>query len=189
MPLSAHVRRAVCLRSDLVVPVVALAAGPLRRRRRTRQKERTFYTAEEFARATGGRVRIEHRVDPAQEAALRRAYVPLPVTEFTVIAASEASTWIRDRGGRHSPRARATAAREYFAGRRWLPDDHVTGIGLDGDATWIETPRGYSRIAYVPMTLAEKSGSSSSACRRATTAGASPPTRACGSPATSRPTR
>ena len=121
-----------------------------------RQKERTFYTAEEFARATGGKVRMQHGVDPAQEAALRRAYVPLPVTEFTVIAASEARHGL---GTRPAPFASdpVTAAASTFAGQRWLPDDHVTGIGLTATATWIETPRGYSRIAYVPMSLSEKS--------------------------------
>ena len=46
---------------------------------------------------------------------------------------------------------------EYFAGRRWLPDDRVTGIALDGTAAWIETPGGVSKIDYVPMTLVEKS--------------------------------
>ena len=48
---------------------------------------------------------------------------------------------------------------EYFCGKRWLPDDHVTGIGFenDGNVIWIETPKGYSRIEYRLMTLAEKS--------------------------------
>src|SRR5205085_10086567 len=47
--------------------------------------------------------------------------------------------------------------REYFAGKRWLPDDEVTGIGFEGDATWIETRAGYARIARGKMTLADKS--------------------------------
>ena len=155
MPLSAHARGALCLLLIWSCSAVALTAGPPAPET-YRQKERTFYTAEEFARATGGRMRMEHRVDPAQEAALRRAYVPLPVTEFTVIAASGAVTWLGTRSGaiRLGP---GYSSREYFAGQRWLPDDHVTGIGLDGDTTWIETPGGYSRIAYVPMSLSEKS--------------------------------
>ncbi|HZS05196.1 MAG TPA: hypothetical protein VFD58_10215 [Blastocatellia bacterium] len=46
---------------------------------------------------------------------------------------------------------------EYFAGQRWLPDDHVTGIGITDDGVvWIETPKGYSRIEYKEMTLADK---------------------------------
>jgi hypothetical protein len=155
MPLSAHVWRAVCLRLIWPGLIIAFTAGSLAAET-YRQKERTFYTAEEFARASGGKVRMQHGVDPAREAALRRAYVPLPVTEFTVIAASEGSTWIGTAAGaiRLGP---GYGGREYFAGQRWLPDDHVTGIGLDGQGAWIETPRGYSRIAYVSMSLAEKS--------------------------------
>lgn len=51
---------------------------------------------------------------------------------------------------------------EYFGGKRWLPDDRVTGIGFEtnssgNDITWLETPKGFSRIEYKKMTLAEKS--------------------------------
>lgn len=44
-----------------------------------------------------------------------------------------------------------------YAGRRWLPDDHVTGlhVGESGDC-WIRTATGVAHIAFVPMTLAEK---------------------------------
>ncbi len=48
-------------------------------------------------------------------------------------------------------------SREYFAGRRWLPDDRVTGIGFQGDVTWIETAGGFSRIEYKATTLEDKS--------------------------------
>lgn len=155
MPWTTLVRRAVC--PLLMWSCSAMAVGAGQASAQTyRQKERAFYTADEFARATAGRVRVERSVDSAQEGALRRAYVPLPVTEFTVMAGSASSTWIGTREGaiRLGPGYRG---REYFAGRRWLPDDHVTGIGLDGETTWLETPAGYSRISYVPMTLSEKS--------------------------------
>ncbi|MEP6916885.1 MAG: hypothetical protein ABJC89_14630, partial [Acidobacteriota bacterium] len=121
------------------------------------QKVRTFYTAQEFARVTAGKVRIDRRIDAEQEAAPRRAMVPLPNVRFTVIrAASPSVVWI----GTHDGAIRLSGGygtREYFAGRRWLPDDDVTGIGFDGEATWLETRGGYARIAYVPMTLAGKS--------------------------------
>ncbi len=49
----------------------------------------------------------------------------------------------------------------YLSGQRWLPDDHVTGIGLESptksDVIWVETPKGFSRIEYKSMTLADKS--------------------------------
>src|SRR5262249_24243571 len=48
-----------------------------------------------------------------------------------------------------------------YAGQRWLPDDHVTGIGVDssgkGRIIWVETPKGFSRIEYKVMTLTDKS--------------------------------
>ncbi len=121
------------------------------------QKTRTFHSAEEFARATGGKVRIERTLDPQQHAALRQALTQVPSTEFTVIGVQSPSvTWIGTRQGAVRL-TRNHEAREYFAGRRWLPDDHVTGIGFDGAVTWIETPRGFARIEDVPMTLAGKS--------------------------------
>src|SRR5258705_13482161 len=60
-----------------------------------RQKTRTFHSADNFARTTGGRVRIQRQLDPQQEAALRRLPVHLPLTDFTVIGVeSPAVTWI-----------------------------------------------------------------------------------------------
>ena len=96
------------------------------------QKTRTFHSAEEFARATGGKVRIERTLDPQQQAALRQALTQVPSTEFTVIGVqSPAVTWIGTRQGAIRL-TRNYQTREYFAGLRWLPDDHVTGIGFDG---------------------------------------------------------
>lgn len=121
-----------------------------------RQKVRTFHTTEEFARATAGIVQIDRRIDAAQEAALQRAYVQLPHTSVTVIKSSPSGIWIGTRDGA----VRLTGdyrTREYFGGKRWLPDDHVTGIGFDGDAVWIETRAGYARIDYLGMTLEAKS--------------------------------
>lgn len=65
-------------------------------------------------------------------------------------------TWIGTREGaiRLSQNHQAL---EYFAGERWLPADHVTGIGFDSNATWLETSKGFARIEYRPMTLTEKS--------------------------------
>jgi hypothetical protein len=122
-----------------------------------RQKVRTLHTAAEFTRLTSGRVQIHREVDAQHEAAVQRGFVALPVTDITVMKAAPSSEiWIGTRQGLIRLH-RDLRSREYFAGRRWLPDDHVTGIGFDGDATWVETRGGYSRIAYVPMTLAEKS--------------------------------
>ena len=122
-----------------------------------RQKSRSFHTAEEFARVTAGKVVIDRRIDPVQQSALHRANVQLPHTPPIVITASPSSEiWVGTREGA----MRLTGdyrTGEYFAGRRWLPDDEVTGIGFEGDAAWVETRGGYARIARAPMTLADKS--------------------------------
>ncbi len=121
------------------------------------QKMRTFHTAAEFARLTQGKVKL-------QRGAKARHLIPrdrlLPVSELTVIAEeSPGVTWFGSERGatRYDARTRSV---EYFAGQRWLPDDRVSGIGFEknpsGNAVWIETPQGLSRIVYQPMTLAEK---------------------------------
>ena len=123
-----------------------------------RQKLRTFHTAAEFARASRGSVHLERQVDPRLENEVLRTGVTLPVRSFTVTARQPGSgaTWI----GTEEGAIRIEAGRrqiEYFAGRRWLPDDRVTGIGFEGSAVWIETPDGLARIEYKPMTLEQKS--------------------------------
>ena len=121
------------------------------------QKSRAFYTAAEFERASGGRVHIQRTLDPAAVAALQKTFVTLPSVRLTVIQAAASATWIGTEEGAIRLGADGRGV-EYFAGQRWLPDDHVTGIGIDGDLAWVETPRGLSRIAYEPMTLEHKAG-------------------------------
>jgi hypothetical protein len=143
-----------------ICPAAILAAGAWAQAPEAQtypQKTRTFHSADEFARVSGAKVRIERRLDPQQHAALRQALTQVPATEFTVINVQSPSvTWIGTRQGAVRL-SRGYQMREYFAGRRWLPDDHVTGIGFDGNATWIETPKGFARIEDVAMTLADKS--------------------------------
>jgi hypothetical protein len=135
----------------LVTPAQPIAPGTYR------QKVRTFHTAAEFARITAGRVSIDRRIDRVQESALHRDNVQLPHTPAIVIAVSPSSEiWVGTREGAMCL-SRDYRAREYFAGRRWLPDDGVTGIGFEGDAVWVETRAGYARISRVPMTLSDKS--------------------------------
>jgi hypothetical protein len=121
-----------------------------------RQKVRTIHSAAEFAAMTGGRVRIERGLDPQRHVELRMSLARPPVASFTVIAPQSPSvTWVGTRHGAF--RVVESTARDYFAGRRWLPDDHVTGIGFEGDAVWVETKTGFARIVEVPLTLAAKS--------------------------------
>jgi hypothetical protein len=139
-----------------------------------RQKLRTFHTAEEFAQLTRGEVKIHREASPGREPQLRRQAIQLPVYDFTVVAhetpggvVSHAPIWmgtrygaIRMQGGLPDLTSGQPTApsREYFAGHRWLPDDHVTGFAFDYDgAVWIETKAGFARIEYRPMTLEDKS--------------------------------
>ena len=118
------------------------------------QKVRTLHTAADVAKRGG--LQMIRTVDPQKHAALLKGMATLPVTDVTVIVEADGVTWVGSPRGatRFSDKYRT---REYFAGRRWLPDDRVTGIALDGTAAWIETPAGVSKIDYVPMTLPEKS--------------------------------
>jgi hypothetical protein len=138
--------------------VALLTRTPLAQQPGTyKQKTRTFHSAADFDRLTGGKVSIGRHLDPRQEAALRQTPTPLPSTQFTVIAAESPSvTWVGTRQGAIRL-SRERSVLEYFAGQRWLPDDEVTGIGFEGGAAWIETARGFARIEYKAMTLADKS--------------------------------
>jgi hypothetical protein len=121
------------------------------------QKIRTFHTAEDFATLTGGRVEMTRRLNQEEAAALRLRFLRWPTVDFTVVVAqSPVVTWVGTRQGAIRVRRQYTS-HEYFVGERWLPDDHVTGIGIDGQAVWLETPKGFSRIEYRQMMLADKS--------------------------------
>ncbi|MGH9803227.1 MAG: transcriptional regulator, partial [Blastocatellia bacterium] len=83
---------------------------------------------------------------------------PLPYEEIPTLNIYSDSFWIgTTRGLIHLiPGDHPTV--EYLAGQRWLPDDKVTGIGFQSYwVGWVETPKGYSRIEYKHMTLADKS--------------------------------
>jgi hypothetical protein len=142
----------LCLLVSCLAAAMSLA-GHARQPETYPQKTRSFHTADEFARLTNGKVRLERDPKPdllGEPLAQRQT----PVSPFTVVARESPSvTWIGTQQG--AVRVSAGAI-EYFAGRRWLPDDRVTGIGFEQNATWIETPAGFVRIAYRPMTLVEK---------------------------------
>src|SRR5882672_1714563 len=146
------------LRFKLCILCLFIAAGAHAQPATTyQQKIRTIHTPKEFEQSTAGKVQIQRNLDPQQQLALRLAIMRWPTTDFTVIAVqSPAITWVGTKQGaiRISGEDKKI---EYFAGQRWLPDDHVTGIGFEDNSTWIETPKGFSRIEYKPMTLSDKS--------------------------------
>jgi hypothetical protein len=143
------------------------------------QPTRTFHTADEFKQMTKGQVKIHRErvlplhslsgtddglVQKSNDGSLR-PYPPgalLPWNEVTVLAEEQpAVIWVGTKRGLIILNSMTRDVRGYLAGQRWLPDDHVTGIGLEppvkARVVWIETPKGFSRIEYQPMTLAEKS--------------------------------
>ncbi|MBO0725581.1 MAG: hypothetical protein J2P52_08280 [Blastocatellia bacterium] len=145
------------------------------------QMTRTFHSADDFNRLTRGKVEI-HRDSTlryiggeligSSSGVVRREHdgsltpypfvAQLPCNEITVLVDDQPSVvWIGTEHGLiiHNE---LTQKIWYLAGLRWLPDDHVTGIGFEGEQKaynpiWIETPKGFSRLEYKEMTLAEKS--------------------------------
>lgn len=123
------------------------------------QPVRTFHSAVEFARLTAGKVKLQR--------GRRTNKLPFPAH---VSPDSQYSFIVEDKDRQISwmalPRGVCALRRDndrgdYFVGRRWLPDDRVTGIGFEktvgaGFAVWFETPQGFSRIEYQEMTLAQK---------------------------------
>jgi hypothetical protein len=129
------------------------------------QKVRTFHSRAEFLRMTRGRVKISHTVPKGEKTYLQGFEGPprLNWGDVTVIVRQGVPTiCLGTNRGAYVFFANVTPENshpEYFSGKRWLPDDHVTGAGFDdaGSVVWIETPKGFSRIEYKEMTLAEKS--------------------------------
>jgi hypothetical protein len=146
------------------------------------QKVRAFYTAEEFARLTKGKVHIYKQptlkgddgasLVGANGIILYRekngqtgvsSIGALPVHEEVTVIAQETSGkyWIGTKNGAIFVCTGCIATSyQYLAGGRWLPDDHIVGIGFEpgpNRAVWLETPGGYSRIQHKQMTLGEKS--------------------------------
>jgi hypothetical protein len=134
--------------------VAVFATAPHARQPETyRQKIRTFHTADEFARMTSGKVRL---VKEGKAALPDDLPALLPVRPITLVAESNEARWLGTAQGAIRV-DRSSGSYAYFAGLRWLPDDRVTGIGLDGQVAWIETPKGFARLEYKAMTLEEKS--------------------------------
>src|SRR5262245_7549827 len=146
-----------------------------------RQKVRAFYTAEEFARLTEGKVHLYKRptlkVDDGASLVGANGIIlyrekngqtglssigALPVhEEVTVIAkGSSGEYWIGTKKGAIFVCTDCIATSyEYFAGGRWLPDDHVIGIGFEpgpNRAVWLGKAGSYNRNQEKTITPAQK---------------------------------
>jgi hypothetical protein len=79
----------------------------------------------------------------------------LPVAEVTCLAATTNGVWVGTPRGVYF---HATPGGfRYFASKRWLPDDEVVDLAPDAQGDlYVLTRGGLAKIAFVPMTLAEK---------------------------------
>jgi hypothetical protein len=78
----------------------------------------------------------------------------LPVEATTCLAPGFTNDlWI---GTRHGAVRHVAGQFHYFAGRRWLPGDHVHDLAVDGQDVWVATDAGAGLIRYQPFTLAKK---------------------------------
>jgi hypothetical protein len=142
-----------CARRDFIRAALALPAGawcaglqavdPVRLRPYP-QKLRTFYALS----------------DAGVPAVLREAFPPLPVGDLRALAvASDGAVWLGFSDGlvRYDPQADPADRRQYFAGRRYLPDDEIVNLGPDpAGGMWARTKTGVSHLELRSMTLAQK---------------------------------
>lgn len=175
------VRKPACLAALLALLLIQAPAQNETGPDKYWQPSRSFHTAGEFRKMTGGRVPIrrsksvrvpsEGTLTATRNGILQRGadgnvrpYFSdrvLPSNDITVLAWTESFIWIGTNQGAISYNNVSGSRIKYYAGKRWLPDDRVTGFGFEemkGDAyaVWVETAGGYSRIEFRLMTLEAK---------------------------------
>ena len=159
--------------------IIALSTG-IQAQDRYLQRSASQHTAAEFQALTKGRVTIHRAARDGEYRAIENGVVRewpngrieavprsgvLPVSPVTVIRRADDQTlYLGTAKGliRYST-AEGEVPIRYLAGRRWLADDRVLGIGLGErnaatgeNEIWVETPAGFTRISERLMTLAEK---------------------------------
>lgn len=79
----------------------------------------------------------------------------LPYEDVTCFAEGfEEDLWIGTTWG--AIRSLKDGSYHYFAGQRWLPDNHVNDIAVSGEAVYVATDGGLGVIRYEPYTLQKK---------------------------------
>ncbi len=98
--------------------------------------------------------------DPRVPSALKLPASPLPAGDLTVVTkAADGAIWYGTAQGlvRVDERAEPRDQRQYFAGRRYLPDDEVRQLVADPAAgMWVRTRTGVAHIELRAMSLASK---------------------------------
>jgi hypothetical protein len=77
----------------------------------------------------------------------------LPYNDFTCMAAGDSGVWFGTTNGLIQYHNGDFSFRQ---GGRWLLDNHVNDILVDGHDVWVATDAGISKIVHQPMTLAGK---------------------------------
>lgn len=159
--------------------IIALSTG-IQAQDRYLQRSASQHTAAEFQALTKGRMTIHRAARDGEYRAIENGVIRelpngrieavprsgvLPVSPVTVIRRADDQTlYLGTAKGliRYST-AEGEVPIRYLAGRRWLADDRVLGIGLGErnaatgeNEIWVETPAGFTRISERLMTLAEK---------------------------------
>jgi hypothetical protein len=98
--------------------------------------------------------------DPAVPKPLSAQPPPAPLSAFTCqFISADGAVWTGTRHGliRFHPAAPKPDDMQYFAGRRYLPDDEVLNLASgQAGGVWVRTRTGVSHIRLVPMTLEKK---------------------------------
>ncbi len=99
--------------------------------------------------------------DPRVPAGLMAPPRPVPLASLSALAvATDGAVWLGFPGQglvRFDPKAAPEARYQYFAGRRYLPDDSVLNVVPDAArGVWVRTATGVSHIELRPLTLAQK---------------------------------
>ncbi len=94
-------------------------------------------------------------LDPVTGRQLAPRQTRLPAVHITCLAPSDNGLWAGTTRGVF--RQRLDGAIDYYASRRWLPDDSVVDLGFHPDGTvMVLTGAGLGAIAFRPLTLEEK---------------------------------
>lgn len=78
----------------------------------------------------------------------------LPATSITCLQSAPEGLWVGTTQGAFLQRTEGSI--DYYASRRWLRDDHVLDLRVDGNRVYVLTASGLNQIHFRPMTLAQK---------------------------------
>jgi hypothetical protein len=118
--------------------------------------------ARSVSHGAGVEWRIEGDTLVVASGARRRVVGPsdgFPLSRPRCVAASEGATANSPSaavGGEDGLAVLRRGRWRYYAGRRWLPADRVTAVSADDDGVRVVTEGGPVRLAWRPMTLAQK---------------------------------